>query len=317
MANPALETFTDRGMVLKAEATEGVDAAPTAILNAFQILDGKSKLDADPIDRKIDRPYFNSAKKKYSNFRGSIDGTIELVPPAAPGTDKASVGLALQICGMAETLDVGPPGVTTYNPISRLIPSATAWFWHSGTLRKITGARGNITGLAMEIGKYLMAQIHIEGSSVPMTEASLPTDFDFTSFLDPTDASTESMELLIGGFAVNGKSLSIDFGNALKTIQHTEARIARIASKASTFKALFYRTALADFDPEAKWRAGDIIELKSKITEPDTRFTRLTALGQVTAVEETEIDGDFGWTVSGSLVADTGNDELLIEFSEA
>jgi hypothetical protein len=325
VANPVIETFDRRGMTLKLEVTEGLDSAPTQILNSFQILDGKSKLEADSIDRKLDRPHWNSARKKAVNFRASIEGSVEIVPMATPGVTPASIDTLLQIAGFARTYTVpdpvGPPiviGRTTYNPIAVAIPSATGYFWHAGTYRKLLGSRANMTGISMEIGKYLMAQIRIEGGCIDIEEAALPTDFDFSAFTDPTDASTESMELLINGFAVNGLMLSVDLGNDLKTKQHTEARRARISTRQSTFKARFYRTLKADFDPIAKWKTGEIIQLLGTTEEPDGRLTQLPVLGEISGVEEVDEDGEYAWEISGNCVAtDAGNDELLIDFAES
>lgn len=321
--NPSIESFTTRGLALKAEVTEGSDSTPTSLLNAFQIMEGTSKIVADAIARNPDRPYFNSRRSRYTNFRGQINGQIEIVPPEAPGTDPLGVGLALEICGMAKTLtapDVGPPvvkGKNVYNPISRLIPSATGYWWHAGTFRKITGMRGNLSGLAMEIGKMFSAQLALEGRLLSFSEADLPTDFDFDAFLEPTPYTTESGLLTIDDFAVNGKLLSVDFGNQLKTIEHTEARIGRIGSKDSKFKCRFYRTALADFDPYAKWKAGDIIEMKSvNVEDGGGRQSVMTVLGQITGLDEPNQDNDYAWEISGDACAVDGNDEVLLSFEE-
>ncbi len=317
--NPSIERFENRGFALKKEVTEGTDSVPTALVDAFQLIDGKSSIKADSLDRKLDRPYMNARRKKFSNFRAEVEGTIELVPPAVPGTGKASVGLGLQIAGMAETLAVGPPAKTVYTPISKLIPSATGYFWHAGTLKKMVGARANISSLDHSINKWLTAQIKIEGGCAALlTEDALPTTFDFTAFTEPTIATTENMELLINGFAVNGLSHMVEFGNDLKTMSHTEARRSFIGDRDSTVKLRFYRTLKADFDPHAKWKAGDLVTAKSTTAEADLRATVLTSQFQVTDVQEVEIDKEYGWEISGILVATgaTGGNELEIAFTK-
>jgi len=321
--NPSIEPFTSRGLALKRETTEGTDAAPTAALNAFQILDGSSKIVADSIDRNIDRPFFNARRPRSTNFRGQINGNVEVVPPQNPGSEDPAIGLALEIAGMAKTTtahDDGPPvvkGGTLYNAISRLIPSATAYWWHAGTLRKVVGARANISSLSMEIDKIFMFQLALEGALKEFGEAALPTDFDFSDFLEPTPYTTESGVLTINDFAVNGKLLSVDFGNQIKTRSHTEARSTSIGDKQSTFKCRFYRTALADFDPIAKWKSGDIIEMAGTNVElGGGRSTTLTVLGQVTGLDEPNIDNDYGWELSGNCVAVDGNDEVQLGFNE-
>lgn len=320
--NPSIETFTNRGLAMKREGTEGTDSGPTAALNAFQMLEGTSKIVADPIERNIDRPFFNGRRTKYTNFRLQVNGTAEVVPPATPGTGEVGIGLALEIAGMAVTKTASaPPGTKgkhVYNPISRLIPSASGYWYHAGTLRKAVGMRTNISGLAMEIDKNVTMQLAIEGALKEFKDEAFPSDWDFSQFLEPTPYTTESGELTINDFAVFGKLLAVDFGNQIKTISHTEARVARIGDKQSTFKCRFYRTSLADFDPYAKWRAGDIIELKGiNVETGGGRQTVMNVRGEIGGVDDANIDGDFGYEISGKCVAsDAGNDETLLGFEE-
>lgn len=313
-----LEAFKNRALLLKLETVEGTDAVPTTLLNAFQIFDGKSSVAADQIERNIDRPFFTNNPFVLANLRAIIEGGVEIVPPAAPGTNPAAVDALLRAAGLARTYDVaGADDLTIYNPVSSSFASATAYWYHAGTFRKVTGARANITGLAMEIGNYLRAQMRLEGSYNDVDEAALPTDCDYAAFLTPRVCSTESMEMLVDGFAVDGKSVSIDFGNQQKTIEHTEARINRINDRRATFAARMYRSAQADFDPWATWKAGSIFPIVAKQVQADTTYTQLDLRCQIESCDEIDIDGDYGWDIKGRLIAsDAGGDEFLITFGK-
>lgn len=316
----SLEPFKQRALLLKVETTEGTDAVPTAGLNAFQLFEGKSSVTGATVERSIDRPFFSHDPFVMANLRASVEGSFEIVPPSTPGDVTlgiASVDALLQIGGTARTLTVGPPGKTRYNPISSAIPSGTAYWYHAGTFRKVLGARAALSGISMEIGNYLKGQAKIEGSYVDVTEDTV-SGLVYTSFATPRVASTESMALTVNSVAVEGKALSLDFGSEQKTIEHTEARVNRITDRRSTFTSRFYRPSLASFDPWAIWRAGTIVPIIGTHLEADGRSTVLTVRAQIEAVNEVDIDGDYGIEVTGRCIASSsGGDEFLLEFNAA
>ncbi|MEP7043332.1 MAG: hypothetical protein ABI843_09725 [Dokdonella sp.] len=324
--NPRITAFDQLAFLLKLQPTEGVDALPTPVLNAFQILEGTAKINATGVDRKITKPYWNTARKKFGKYYVEINGTIELVTPANPGVDKSPHGVALQICGMAETLRaaaVGPPAVdaaTVYNMISRNIPAGTGYFYHADEYYKGLDMRGDLSSLTQQIGVVPTAKLKLWGNCQNTIEADLPTGLDYSKFLEPTIGSTESMELTIDDFAVQGISHVFEFGNTLGIREHTLARTSRISGRQSTFKAQFYRTAKADFDPYAKWKKGDIVEVVSTTFEDggDGRYWNLRTLGQVIDVDKVDADNENTFQVSFQAVAsDAGNDECALEFAQS
>lgn len=315
-----LESFRSRAMLLKLETTEGVDSTPTAALNAFQLFDGSSGVAGDVVEREIDRPFYSHNPFVVANPRAFIQGGFEIVPPAVPGnvtTGIAAVDALLQIGGMARTMVPGPPAITRYNPISSNIPSGTAYWYHAGTHKKILGARAALSALEMAVGSYLRGQLRVEGNYVDVTEATV-SGLDYTAFATPRVCSTESMTLTFDAFAVEGKSLSIDFGSEQRTIEHTEARIKRITDRRATFTARMFRPTLASFNPWARWRAGTILPIVGSHLETDGRRTDLTVLGQIEGINEVDIDGMLGLEISGRCIATSaGGDEFLLEFRAA
>lgn len=329
MANPALESFTTRALALKIEATEGVDAVPTPALNAFELTDGRSAIESDKVERPKDRSYFTADDFVNTNIRGMIEGGFEIRPPATPGTAPAPVAPLLLPCGMAETLvapDVGPPaviGLTRYNPVSTTIASATAYFYHAGTLRKLTGCRGNITGLTMTIGDLIKGQLRLQGSVDEdnehiLEELALPANFDYSAFegAEGGIGTTETMELLINDFAVQGVSHAIDFGSELQSKQHTEAKVNRITARKGTSTLRFYRTAQADFSAFKAWKGGEIVVARSTQVWPDGSYCRFVSRGKIDAIAEEDIEGDYGWALTLRNMAEgpTGGNEFYIEF---
>ncbi len=323
MANPSIEFFTRRGLAIKAETTEGTDSSPSSSTNSFQIMDGRSGIVGDPKERPLDRPHLGHDPFLLTNVRGFIEGSIELVPPETPGTDAAAVAPLLLPCGMAQTLvtaAAGPPVVdaaTKYDPISSSIPTVSAYFWHAGTLKKLLGARGNITGLSMSVNDFFRAQFRLEGSCNDITETALPSDFDFSDFATPVVATTANMELKINSFAVQGLSLALDFGNEMGQRVHTEATTNRIKRRRPTWTCRFFRTLKSDLNVHSLWKAGTIVPLVATLNESDLRYSRFAIRGQIESIDEVDDDGDYCWEIKGRAIAsDTGGDEFGVAFGE-
>ena len=129
MAQPDFEFFIERSVLIGPQPGN-VDPVLTPAANTFQFLDGKSSTQYDKIDRKIDKPYFNSAKVAIANERAQIEGDFELTPPATPGaatTSSASCEALLLSAGMKVT-NAAVGKTTIYKPISRNIPAIAAYF---------------------------------------------------------------------------------------------------------------------------------------------------------------------------------------------
>lgn len=333
MSQPELDFFTSRGLVIKAEVTEGVDPTGTPALNSFEIMDGKSGTEFDKVERKRDRPYFTNDPFSVTNKRAFIEGSMELTPPTTPGavgtTGTATCEVVLLPCGMARTTSVSLR-LTRLNPISRSIPSAWCYWWHSGTFREVTAARGNITGLKMEIGQRFMANMRMQGSYVEVEEAALPTTFVYTAFVTPTVAEYDNTRMIVNTFDKNGavvgtadlhlwgKMLSVDYNNTIATKQYTEKKVTNISDRKASFTARFARPDRTEFDVFASRDANHIVVISFRLDErsPDTRYSMLTVRGQMDQITDTDIEGDFGYEVTGNCVAsDTGGDEFYVSFS--
>ncbi|MDC8012940.1 hypothetical protein [Tahibacter soli] len=314
----SLESFENRAMLLKLETVENTDAAPTATANAFQLMNGRSGLQADSIKRQLDRPFFGGDPSTPVNIRGFIEGEVEMVGALTPG-QPSPLSPLLQVCGMAETLVTSPaPALARYNVISRGIPSASSYFFHAGTLKKLLGARGNLSGLAYEIGKTYTAKLRLEGNCIDVEEDDLPSDLDYDAFVEPMPYTTEYGELKVNGFNVDGISLSVDFGNELAVKQHTEARIARISDRKPTFTVRFYRPAHANLNAWALWKSRTILPIVASVGIGAGAGRGVRTLLRAQIVEppqEVEHEKDTAVEIKGELVpSSSGNDELVFEF---
>lgn len=325
MAQPPLDLFRRRALLLKAESTEGTDSTPTGSANAILLMDGSSGTEFDAVERPIDRPVFGHDPFVVGNKRAFIEGMFELYPPATPGavsTSSADAEPILLPSGFAVAKDPVTK-VTRYNPVSTAIPSATAYWYHSGTLIRALGARGNLTQLSMEVGNRFMARMRMLGNYSAMEEAALPS-VTLPNTVPPVIRHTNSTAHIVspaGGspLLVWAKSLSVDLGNDLASKEFTSVKFNQISDRRPTWTMRIARTDLDDFNPLAVRDAGTIIQARIRVFSAASPglYSELGIRGQIEQVQAADIDGDFGFEISGRCIPSTaGGDELYIEFGD-
>lgn len=318
MAQPALQAFKRRGFAIKAEVTEGTDSVPTSSANAFRLFDGSSSIEGDIIERPVDSDIFGHDPFVVGNQRVTIEGDLEIIPPGTPGVDSIAARHVLYPCGMAEVLTVADD-LTEYRTISDSIPSASMYFWHAGTLKKGLGARGDLSGLMMEIGNRFKARVRLEGSFSDITEQSLPS-FDYTAFTVPTVIKKSNSIMRIapvdGAYVhLRAKSLGVDFNNGIQTKEYTQFGSTTINERKPVATLRFARQAMADIDVHALRDAGTHIQADFTLVEAGGNYSRLKIRGQIETINDTDIDGDFGYEMTVRCIPSTaGGDEVIIEF---
>jgi hypothetical protein len=339
MPLPNLIPFKKRNFMLKAEVTPGTDANPVGATDGFRLFDGNSSTEFDKVERQVDRAHFGGYEFAVANPRAKIEGEFEIYPPSAPGTGDADCAKLLLPCGMAVTKDaVGK--TTRYNPISEAIPTVTAVWSHAGTQVKALGARGDISGMAIELGQRMKGKASLTGDYTAVTETAMPT-LTLSSKV-PVVASARNMRTRIGtlvkggtagsvgtpleDFLVYAKTLSVDFGNALAHKEYSSLSVNQISDRAPTFTLRIARTDIAaDFNPWFVRDNGILFVATAQLFEtsgtPSASLTglysALTIRGHIENITTTDIDGDYGWELTGPCVpSDAGGDEFYLEFGD-
>ena len=319
---PNLEQFKKRGVAIKIEAIIGTDAAPTPLANGVLLLNGTSGTEIDKVERDIDRPFFGGTPFVAANERSFIEGDFELYPPATPGaaaTSSADCEVLLLPAGMTVVKTLATK-TTRYNPISGAIPAATVYWYHAGTLKKAIGARNNLTGLSINVGDRFKGKVRVQGDSTDVTEVALPAITVPSVVPTAAKSSNTVTNISVDGGAdlqVWAKSLSVDFGNQLATKEYTSHKENGITGRAPTFTLRIAKTALADFNPWTVRKNASVFEASLRLSESDNRYSELGIRGQIEGINEVDIDGDYGWEISGPCVpSSAGGDELYIEFGD-
>ena len=323
MAQPNLESFKRRALALALRVTADAAVVPTAAANGVMLFNGSSGTEFDKVERPVDRPHFTSDPFVVGLKRAFIEGEFELYPPATPGaaaTSDADCGVLLLPAGMTAVKDAVAK-TTRYNPISQGIPLSDAYFWHAGTLKKVEAARHNVSRLSLAVGDRFKGQIRVQGTYDNVEAQALPAIT--VPGVVPTVARAENTEttlkLLPGGadLVVWAKSLQVDFNNSIKTKEYTSHEETGIDDRKATWSLRLAKTDLAEFNPWTVRDAGTLITASLRLTEAANKYSELGIRGQIEQINEVDIDGDYGWELSGPCIAsDAGGDEFYIEFGD-
>jgi hypothetical protein len=325
MAQPPLDQFRKRLLTLAVEAVEGVDEVPTALANAILLMNGSSGTEFDAVERPIDRPHFTNDPFVVANRRAFIEGDFELFPPATPGAAATSDAVAAPLllpAGFTVAKD-DVAKTTRYNPISSGIVSSSAYWYHTGTLIRAIGSRHNITQLGIQVGNRFMGRVRVQGRYTAMTETALPTGT--LSPVVPVVASYLNSEasITVGAgspLTVWAKGLSVDLGNELAQKEYTDLNVNTISDRRGTWTMRIARTDLGDFNPLTVRDAGTIVTARIRTYNADNRvglYSEIGIRGQIEQVQAVDIDGDYGFELSGRCIAsDAGGDELYLLFGD-
>jgi hypothetical protein len=114
------------------------------------------------------------------------------------------------------------------------------------------------------------------------------------------------------------KELTLNFGNTIKSKEFTSHKETGITERTPAFTLRIAKTALADFNPWAARDAAELFTARLRLTESDGRYSELGVRGQIEGVNEVDIDGDYGWELTGPCIpSDAGGDEFYILFGAA
>jgi len=324
MAQPSLVSFKQRGLALALRSVPGTPVVPSPSTNGILLFNGRSGTEFDTVERPLDRPFFGGQPFGVGAKRAFIEGEIELYPPATPGaasTSDAACGVMLLPAGFTAVKDAGAK-TTRYNPVSSGIAIADAKWWHGGDLLSVAGARNNLTGLSIAIGDRFKANVRVQGDYTTITEDALPniTLPDTVPVVARADNTTTKITALPGGtpLVVWAKSLSVDLGNTIASKEYTSHKETRVTDRVPTWSLRIAKTALGDFNPWTMRDAGTLLTVALRLTQAGNLYSELGIRGQIENITQTDIDGDYGYEITGRCIpSSTGGDELYVEFGEA
>lgn len=194
------KAWNKKVILLKAEVTEGTDAAPVVATDALRVLNYRPQfMDADGKVRAIEKSYFGADAVAMANFKRGASWDMEIHGGGAAGTAPQWM-TALKYGGMAAPVIVAATSATQ-SP-SSTVPSATHWAWLDNLLLKTVGARASF-GYTIEDDEIPLFNYSLLGRPATLLAEELaqsaPT---FAGVADPVIASSENTTFLLDAYAV-------------------------------------------------------------------------------------------------------------------
>ena len=232
-------SFKTRALVALAamETTYGVDPTPTAVANAIEILQPQLQpFNADEIARERARPAAGFDPVLLAGRNVVLSGQVELSGSGSSGAGIAApaYGPILRACGLAETLvtTVGQERVE-YDPVSAEEESVTIYFFQAGARHRMTGARGT-WGLQLSERQLPAFTFSITGLFETVTAAALPSDADWSGFVNAVEMSEPNTQFTLGGFAAVMESFTLAANNQVVLRDRANSREVQITDRGPT-----------------------------------------------------------------------------------
>ena len=215
----------DSAILAKIETTYGTDAVPTGSVNAMVVSNQSvTPINAQNVDRALLRPYLGSSEQLIGTKYVELSFDVELQGSGTAGTAPA-YGALLRAAGMAEVVSAGSR--VEYTPVSNSFESATIYYFDSGVVHKLLGARGDVE-FKLIVGTKPVMSYSFKGLYGGVAEGATPA-FTISNFKTPavvTDTNTADILLgctysagaLSGGTAYPSKGLSAKLGNSVDFI---------------------------------------------------------------------------------------------------
>lgn len=209
-------------ILAKVEATPGIDAIPTGLLNAMQV-EGLSitPLDAKNIDLATINPFFGGAGSLVGTASVKCSFTVLLAGAGAAAIAPAWGALLLG-CANAETTGLITPARVEYQPVTDLLKTLSIYWYDDGLLHKLLGAFGNVKLSAKtgEAPKLTFDFVGLDGgvsatanATATLTGWKTPAPITKANVTDIQLGCTYAAGVLSGGTSYNSNGLTLDWGN--------------------------------------------------------------------------------------------------------
>ena len=210
----------------KIETAYGTDSVPTGAANALLCSQPRiTPINSNNVDRDLVRPYIGGSEQLVGTRSVQCEFVAEVAGSGTAGVAPA-IGPLLRACALAQVVTAATR--VDYTPITDAQESVTIYWFDSGVLHKLTGARGNAQ-LRMNTGERPEITFTLQGlHSLPT--AATPGTVDFSAFRTPlvvNDANTGDLVFggavsatgapaITGGTSYPSTGLELDLGNQVQ-----------------------------------------------------------------------------------------------------
>ena len=190
-----------RTILLKSEASYGVDPSPTGSANAVLVKDlSVEPIQSDEVSRDLIKSYLGNYDVLLANQRASVSFTVELCASGTAGTE-CQYAPALKAAGLAVTTVSATSN--TYAPVSSSFASCSVYANIDGVNHAITGCRGTFS-IACSVNEIPTIPFNLVGKYNAPADVTLPT-CTYQKQADPVIFKNDN----VTGFEIFGSSLAL------------------------------------------------------------------------------------------------------------
>lgn len=307
-------------ILLKLEATYGVDPLPTGAANALLVSNlSVNPLNAQNVDRDLVREYLGSSEQLVGTAYVEMGFDLELQGSGALGVAPAW-GPALRACGFAET--VAADAYVEYTPATDDLESATIYWYDDGVLHKGIGGRGSFE-IAAGVGERPVLKfrfILLDGGiaeaanpSTTLTAWKQPKVINEANTGDLTFGGTYAAGAITGGTSWPSRGLSLNVSNSVNFTPLLGGETVDLSQREITGSMQLDLTAAQEvaFMADVKANTLDTLSLLHGVTD-GYKVLLFAPSFQMINPSKQEINGKrlIGYDIRCVPVA--GNDELRI-----
>ena len=246
MAEPI--NWKSKILLVKPEATYGVDPVPTGALNAILATDVRLEpMEGEDVSRNLELPWMAAQSTKKVALRAVLTFTVELVGSGTAGTAPAW-GPIIRGCGAAQVITAHTS--VDYTPVSTNHESVVMHFYIGPSRHIFLGSRGtavlSVNANGIPVARFTMTGLF----SLPADQAR--PNVDLSTFKEPEVATNKNTPLFtIGATPFVLRSYELNLGNDVQPRMLIGAERVVIVDRAETMQCTVEAVPYATYNPYA------------------------------------------------------------------
>ncbi|MFK3690416.1 phage tail tube protein [Agrobacterium tumefaciens] len=234
--------WRNRALLVKPEATSGVDSVPTGAANAVLATNvSLEPLVGEDLSRDLVLPNMGHQGIILDGNYARISYEVEVAGSGVAGT-APGVGPCLRACGFQEIITANTK--VEYKPVSKLFESATHYFNIDGVNHILLGTRGTVTfGLTpRQIPRFVFTMTGLIGT---IADVALPAA-NVSKFIAPLPVGMANTTISLFGYAGACEGVTFDVANQIEPRLLINSESVEQTDRQMTGSAIMEATQLSD-----------------------------------------------------------------------
>lgn len=303
--------WKSKALLLKLEATYGVDSTPTGAANWIEARNLQlTPIDADKVQRDIELPYGGNAGSVLVGFWAKLSFDVAMIPSGVAGT-APKWDPAMLACGTASTITATTS--VAYNLVSSAYPSVVGYLNIGNVLHKLLGMRGNAKASMAAKGTPKLS-FDFDALYVTPATGGMPTVTRTGWPIEEGVNSINTGPATINGIALAWSALDWDFGQKTSRIDlpGPQKEIMLSLDRTPSASITVLAPDLAVFNPFAIAESNAIVPFSATHGSVAGRKTKTDMQARISNVAYDQVEGMAAYKLTLEPAPVVGNDEIAL-----